>query len=313
MSDRFSHNRIELREINELAKLGNKLVEQSDAAYKQRVIDVADRIDAAGARLVMVAGPSSSGKTTSSNLIARELRRRGKHSVVVSMDDFFKYPDEVPTRKPDGTANYETIEAVDVEYMHRCALRLIAGETVEMPHKSNPTAPREMYELNLGDSDDSVLIIEGLHALNPKSWEPLPHDKLIRVYATLFDEFVEDGEPFLSTSEIRISRRLLRDAAQRNQPVERTLGLWDTIEWGATNFVRPYRDHADCLLNTSFNCELGILKGRIMEVCAIEGEGGAHRDKLLALGEKFAKVETVSAEALPKDSMIREFLGGLEL
>ncbi len=313
MSDRFKKNRIELSEINRLARMGDRLVLQSDSAYKGRLASVVDRIVHGDTRMALVAGPSSSGKTTSSLLIARELRRRGKNSLVISMDDFFKDPEFVKTRKPDGTANYETIEAVDLDYFHQCALALIRGESAKMPKKRSATAQREYEEVTLGSDRSSVLVVEGLHALNPLTWQALPHDKILRVYATLFDEFTLNGQPFLSTSEIRISRRLLRDAAQRGVSTEKTLDMWSTIEEGADQFIRPFRDHADTLLNTSFNCELGILKGRVLQLCADPQEGGAHRDKLLDLGEKFSQVETVSGDALPKDSMIREFLGGLEL
>ena len=302
---------IELSEINRLAR-ENDIVSRSYREYMARVEAVADHILAEDSRLVLVAGPSSSGKTTSSQLISRSLRQRGKNSAVISMDMFFRHHDTFSAKREDGTADYEHVDAVNLEALRETVTKLIEGKPSSITLWNLFRQREEMADFDPGPGD-LIVVIEGLHALDPLTWQGLPEQRMTKVYATIFNEVTKDGEEYLSASDIRISRRLLRDRVSRGGPVERTLGIQDSIEEGADRWVRPFREHADCLLNTTFLCEFGMLKGEILKCCADPAQGGKFRQKLLELGEKFRAFEDTDIGLLPKDAVIREFLGGLEL
>ena len=221
------------------ARRPQELAALSEAHYHDQIESIADEVLAAGQRIVMLTGPSAAGKTTSAHKIADAIAARGHRSRVISLDDFYigegKYP-----KNPDGSDDYESLEALDLERLHACLKALYKTGVCDAP-VFDFTIQRPSGTQRI-DARDGVVIIEGLHALNPALTEELPEDAALCLYAGLREEYADSRDArCLATRDIRLARRLVRDCLFRGHGAAFTLGLWGHVCAGEDRYIKPYK------------------------------------------------------------------------
>ena len=299
---------VEIDLYNVAAQSPAALAEMSEKSYRQRVAYAAQKIRDSRAKIVMLTGPSASGKTTSAHKVAEALEASGTPAHVISLDNFFKGAQYYP-RLPDGTLDYENPDTLDMSLIRQCLSDLsTTGKTV-LPIYDFTTESRSSETETL-DLKGGVCIVEGIHALNPELTGLVKGDDVYRIYAGLREEYCIDGRRIINTQDIRLCRRTLRDAAARGRSPAKTLSMWDRVLDGETRYIKGFKTTADFLLDTSFTYELGLIANLLRPVSqrfTLEGHNAELWDET---ARRFEHVAPVELELLPADSMLREFYAG---
>ena len=299
---------VEIDLYNVAARSPEQLAEFSEQSYRQRVAYAAEKVRRSGAKIVMLTGPSASGKTTSAHCLAKALQQQGTPAQVVSLDNFFKGAEFYP-KMPDGTLDYENPDTLDLPLVKQCLKDLSQTGKTTLPVYDFTQEKRsaEVEPINL---QGGVCIVEGIHALNPELTELVEGSEVYRVYAGLREEYCIDGRRIINTQDIRLCRRTLRDAATRGRSPAKTLAMWDRVLDGETRYIKGFKTTADFLLDTSFTYELGLISN-LLEVVrrqfTLEGHNAELWDET---ARRFEHVAPLKLELLPPDSMLREFYGG---
>ncbi len=288
----------------------NDLMLVQEALQERRIGEIAKKIyERKDVRFVMIAGPSSSGKTSFANRLSIQLRTYGLHPHPISIDNYFVNREFTPLNE-DGSYNFECLEALDVEQFNRDMVDLLAGKTVEMPYFNFVTGKREMngdfMKLNPGD----VLVIEGIHGLNEKMSHSLPAESKFKIYISALTTLSVDAHNRIPTTDGRLLRRIVRDARTRGATAKHTIAMWDSVRRGEEQNIFPYQEGADEMFNSAQIYELAVLKQYAEPLLfAIKpGEPEYFEAKrLLKFLEYFVAVDSA---ALPKNSLTREFVGG---
>lgn len=297
---------VEIGLVNTAVENAATFVSHCEIEYESRVIAAASEARGSGANVVMLTGPSASGKTTTAYKLRDALVRGGTHAVVVSLDDFYLDLEKYP-RLPDGSKDYENVYALDIEEIHRCLMALIETGRAEFPEFDFRTERRKNTTKHI-QLDGGLVIVEGIHALNPLLTDVLPKGSVYKVYAGLREEYSYSGQRFLPTRDIRLARRMVRDNKFRGHSLEKTINMWPLVCEGEDLYIKAYKPHADLLLDTSFSYEICVLapfitslKGQVSDP-----ELGARLDDLAM---RFGRCATLSADYIPPQSMLREFIG----
>ena len=299
---------VEIDLYNVAARSPEQLAEFSEQSYRQRVAYAAEKVRRSGAKIVMLTGPSASGKTTSAHCLAKALQQHGTPAQVVSLDNFFKGAEFYP-KMPDGTLDYENPDTLDLPLVKQCLKDLSQTGKTTLP-VYDFTQEKRSAEAEPIDLQGGVCIVEGIHALNPELTELVEGSEVYRVYAGLREEYCIDGRRVINTQDIRLCRRTLRDAATRGRSPAKTLAMWDRVLDGETRYIKGFKTTADFLLDTSFTYELGLISN-LLEVVrrqfTLEGHNAELWDET---ARRFEHVAPLKLELLPPDSMLREFYGG---
>ena len=257
---------------------------------------------------VLVTGPSSSGKTTFSKRLCSLMEEEGYHCTVISVDDYYLSRAEISRLQP-GVANpdYEILEAFDVAYFQEQMRAFLEGQTVELPHYDFTLGHRVNSGVLLKPTQKDLLIIEGIHAMNPRLTEGLRFARTIGVYICPFDSSMIPGKGEITSREIRLMRRCLRDFVHRNATITQTLEMWPSVRAGEERYIKPMKKYADYFFNSSFEYEICILKARIED--AAKGLSEAERAHLsryvpLDLLDAFHSCKEVN---IPEESIFNEF------
>jgi uridine kinase len=280
----------------------------SEALHEQRIAQIADQItQQESMRLVLIAGPSASGKTTFSKRLSIQLLAQGIQPFPLALDDYFVDREETP-RDASGNYNFEALEALDVSLFNEHLQALMRGEEVQLPHFNFKTGRREKGErIQLGP--DHVVIVEGIHGLNPRLVAGVPDECIYRIYVSALTQLNIDRHNRVPTTDTRLIRRIVRDATYRGYTAEDTLDHWDMVRQGEKRYVFPYQEHADIMFNSALVYELAVLK-ELAEPLLLQVKPSSPRyvevKRLLALLRWF---EMCGTELIPDNSILREFIG----
>ncbi len=302
-------------DLNELVKSGGirELIRVNEALHEKRFSQIADMICERGAKAVLLSGPSSSGKTTSANRLATQLRVHGKKPILMSLDDYYIDRDKIPT-EPDGSIDLEHINTIDTALFAEHLERLLAGEEVEIPSFNFKTAKREWVGHRMRLCENTVIIVEGLHALNPALLpQKLDAGKVFKMYVSPLLPLNLDDHNRIASRYLRLLRRTVRDYETRGSSVQQTLSMWDSVRRGEERWIFPYQENADVIFNSSTLYELAVLKRHIFPLLQVIGAEDDCYDQVRAivkiLNYIYEADEDVDDE-IPPTSIVREFIGG---
>lgn len=302
-----------VNELNTMVQDGRirELVRVNEALHERSYGDIADKILKKGAKAVLVAGPSSSGKTTSAHRIATQLRINGCDPVMLSLDDYYLDRDKIPVDE-NGERDLEAITTLDIPRLSADLAALMRGEEVEVPEFDFPTGRRRERGRLLKLGEDQPMIIEGIHGLNPMLLnEDVDNSKVFRVYVSALTTLNLDDHNRIRTTDVRILRRLVRDYMTRGASMEHTLGMWASVRKGEEKWIFPYQEQADALFNTTLIYEVSVLKKYVYPLL----RDVPPESRYYAMARDIVKFLNYIHNAdiedeIPPTSIIREFIGG---
>ena len=299
---------VDLNEKVEHSKI-NEIIRMDEMNKNAELLDIAKKIASKRViKVILIAGPSSSGKTTTCNKLALCLKSCGLNPTMISMDDYFVEREETPLDE-NGQPDFECLEAVDLNLFNNTIKELLQGNEVTVPTYNFLLGQKEFKnKQSLGEED--ILLIEGIHALNPKILEEIPSEKKCKIYLSALTELNVDKHTRISTTDNRLLRRIVRDNRTRGYKVEETLKNWTKVRKGEEKYIFPYQDIADYTLNTALIYEIGVLKiyvEPLLYSVPLTSDYYTDAKRLINFLRVFLPI---TPEEIPIDSVLREFIGG---
>ncbi len=286
------------------------MVLAQEVVQEQKLAKIVEKIVSSGKiKFVMIAGPSSSGKTTFSHRLAIELYAHGYKPHPISLDDFFVDREKM-IPKEDGSLDYEELEAVDVEEFNKCMTALLAGEEVDMPSFDFKEGKKKYGRNKLKIGAEDILVIEGIHGLNPQMSYMLPEESKFRIYISALTAIKLDEQNCISTRDGRLIRRLIRDARTRGASAQETLARWESVKRGEEDHIFPFQEEADVMFNSSLIFELSVLKPYVEPLLFSIPKEAAEYQEAKRLLKFFDYCLAYPADGIAKNSILREFIGG---
>ena len=287
----------------------NHLILLQEGLQEKLLADIADEIVSKNKRIILIAGPSSSGKTTFSHRLSIQLQIAGLTPHPVSMDDYF-LDRELSRRDENGNYNFETIASLDVDLLTKHINQLLDGEEIDVPSYNFITGKREYHghKLKIGEKD--VLVMEGIHGLNGTLTNEIPEDAKYRIYVSALNQINLDEHNRIPSSDGRLLRRIVRDAMTRGNDARETISRWDSVRKGEEDNIFPYQEEADVMFNSAQIYEIAVLKQYAEPLLfAVPRDCPEYQEakRLLKFLEYFLNIPS---EAIPKTSLLREFIGG---
>lgn len=299
-------------DLNDLVASGKMtdLVLMQEALQEKQIADIAEEIEKRGTvKMVFIAGPSSSSKTTFSHRLSIQLSCYGLIPHPIAMDNYFKNR-ELSPKNPDGTYNFECLEALDVEQFNKDMTDLLAGKTVQMPTYNFISGEREYKGNTLQISDRDVLVIEGIHGLNEAFSYSIPQENKYKIYISALTQLNIDEHNRIPTTDGRLLRRIIRDQRTRGYDAQNTIAIWKSVRRGEEQYIFPHQESADVMFNSALFYELAVLKTYalpLLHAVPKDSKEWVEAKRLLKFLDYFLPIP---ADEIPKNSLLREFIGG---
>ena len=289
------------------------MIKIAEAFHERKFAEVADAIQEAhrtrGVRMVLISGPSSSGKTTSAKRLGLQLGVLGLRPVMISLDDYFVEREKTP-RDENGQYDYEALEAIDLELFNDHLHRLLQGESVDIPRYDFITGRRTQHDTPLTLDERSILIIEGIHGLNPRLTPSVPDAVKFKIYISCFTSVAMDNLSRIATTDNRLLRRLTRDYRQRGSDALQTLSRWASVRRGEERHIFPYQENADVMLNSSLFYEISVLRPFAEKILREVPDTVPEFDEARRMLKFLDNFIPIPSDEIPPTSILREFIGG---
>ncbi len=288
-----------------------EVIRVSEALHEKKIGQIADMIcEDKNVNIILVAGPSSSGKTTFAQRLAVQLKVNGKRPISISVDDYFVNREDTPLNEY-GEYDFEALEAIDLELLNRDLIMLLEGEEVELPKFNFKTGKREMSGIKIRVDEDHPIIVEGIHALNSKMTSSIPEKNKFKIYISALTQLNIDGHNRIPTTDTRIIRRMVRDVEFRGNSIMRTFELWDGVRRGEEKNIFPYQEDADVMFDSALVYELGVLKKHIMPLLKEVDRDSQYFSEAKRIIKFLGYFKNIEKENyIPPNSILREFIGG---
>ena len=299
-------------DLNEAIDNGrtNLLIQVSEALQEKKIGKIADEIaNRKGIRMVLIAGPSSSGKTTTCKRLSVQLLTNGIKPVGISLDDYF-LDRELTPRDENGDYDFEHLHALNLQLLNDQMNALFRGEEVELPRYDFPTGKSVKSGRKLQLHDDEILVVEGIHALNPELMKDVPQEQIFRVYASALTTLLLDNHNYIPTTDNRLLRRIIRDHKYRGVSAQETIRRWPSVRKGENKWIFPYQENADAMFNSAMLFELAVIKSQAEPLLELLPENCPEYAEAYRLRKFLRYIRPIPEDQIPPTSLLREFLGG---
>ena len=299
-------------DLNEVISKGYapQLIQVSEALQEKKIGKIADEIaQRKGIKLVLIAGPSSSGKTTTCKRLSVQLAVNGIKPIGISLDDYFLDREKTPLDEK-GDYDFEHLHALNLPLFNEQLNALFKGEEVELPRYDFPTGKSLMSGKKLKLHDDNILVVEGIHALNPELTAQIPNEQIFRVYASALTTILLDNHNYIPTTDNRLLRRIIRDHKYRGVSAKDTIHRWPSVRAGENRWIFPYQENADAMFNTAMLFELAVIKSQAEPLLEQVPENCEEHAEAYRLLKFLHYIKPIPDTQIPPTSLLREFLGG---
>lgn len=291
-----------------------EMIMQMENLYARTVDSIAEFIinGDSGNKLLMLAGPSSSGKTTTAAMICKSIKKRGVNAIRISLDDFYLGGEDTP-RDEFGEPDYECVEALDVPLMRKCLTDIVYNRPVVVPQFDFHTKRRADSGMELNLKGDNVIVVEGIHALNPVVCGNLPDSRLLKVYCSVkqgIRAYRGNKRNVIGPYDMRLVRRIVRDNQFRNTSADATMSMWQSVRRGEKKYLDPHKARADVTINSIHIYEPCVMAPFALPLLEAIGEESPNYELAQRLMKKLDRFNPISAELVPESSLLREFIGG---
>ncbi|MCI8650406.1 MAG: Flp pilus assembly complex ATPase component TadA [Anaerotruncus sp.] len=294
--------------LSKMQQQPEQLVAQAEANYRQQITDVCDFIEREKRFMILVTGPSASGKTTTAQRLAQELRARGKRVNSISLDNFYKCAAELPRWK-DGYQNYESIEGLDLPLFDEVVTSLLTNGRASFPLFDFSVRQRAEQRIDLEFDSQTYLIFEGIHALSPQISDVISNYPNMKIYISVHSDFTDaDGKILLAARDLRLIRRILRDFTYRSTSADKTFEMWDYVTMGEELYIRPNRKYADWHIDSTHVYEPFLYHDEILHALDGTTPQSAYLPAIERLYQSASHFFGISPALIPQDSLIREFM-----
>jgi uridine kinase len=299
-------------DLNEVIQKGyfSGLIQISEALQEKKIAQIADEVvRRKGIKLVLIAGPSSSGKTTTCKRLSVQLAVNGVKPVNISLDDYFVDRNQTPLDEK-GDYDFEHLHALNLPLFNEQLNALFRGEEVELPRYDFPTGTshKSGKKLHLGEKD--ILVVEGIHALNPELTSEIPNEKIFRVYASALTTILLDNHNYIPTTDNRLLRRIIRDHKYRAVSAQETIRRWPSVRKGENRWIFPFQENADAMFNSAMLFELAVIKSQAEPLLEQVPENCPEYAEAYRLLKFLHYIKPIPETQIPPTSLLREFLGG---
>ena len=288
----------------------NQLIQISEALQEKKISQIADQIaHQKGIKLVLIAGPSSSGKTTTCKRLSVQLAVNGIKPVGISLDDYFLNREETP-RDENGDYDFEHLHALNIPLLNEQLNALFRGDEVELPRYNFQKGKSEWSGKRLKLKGNEVLVVEGIHALNPELTADIPNEQVFRVYASALTTILLDNHNYIPTTDNRLLRRIIRDHKYRGVSAQETIRRWPSVRKGENRWIFPFQENADAMFNSAMLFELAVIKHQADPLLEQVPENCPEYAEAYRLRKFLKYIKPISEDQIPPTSLLREFLGG---
>ena len=302
-----------IADLNRVTKAGRAgdVMKVAEALHEKKIAEIATMISERREKvnMVLIAGPSSSGKTTFSKRLGVQLAVNGLHTIEISVDDFFVDREHTP-RDANGEYDFEALEAIDIEYFNNFLLRLLSGEEVDVPRFNFQSGERMFKGEKIRMQKDNILIIEGIHGLNPGLIPLIDPESTFRVFISALTQISIDEHTYIPTTDNRLLRRMIRDSKYRGYDARTTISRWPSVRRGEEAHIFPFQENADIMFNTALIYELAVLKKYAYPLLKSVKENEPEYSEAVRLLIFISYFESIPETEIPPTSVLREFLGG---